>query len=447
MKLREKKGKMFQNLKQKVKNCWLWIKKQTKKIIFLILGIGVALAVTTLNGEVPSVIAEGKTIEFAYTDENVGENIIIRTDQEFYNPLWAWNGFDVYVMVSNESGKTQHVSVSPFFSKDFTIESIAILNPSATTIIKEPIYEEVCSATSTECWDEKIGEEDKEVIGRWNNVLNPTFFSEEDYQQFVSDKKIKVKDKGNRKAKQKFGALFLKNQTVYFKIKLKANEPFSIEEFDLEIIGDKGAYGLLDPTIMTEDFNSCLTEDLDTNAGCTGWAGSTNWDVQGVVVKEGAKAVECVSSGAIVSSAGTPLTDGRTTFYFRRTANDTGYLGVFIQRASDNANSITVWVGSGAQGSNTVEITHNAAYIELAGTWDANVWYSVEVEWRSAPADEYRARLNGGAWSVWGAPFANRTWGAGGLHKVYLTHNLATSYVDYIAEDPLLEVRRIMDIE
>jgi len=432
-------------------NLWQTIKKSIK---WVVIG-GVVLAAYTLipNGEIPSVMVNGEVIEFPYTDENANEDFIIRTDKEFYTPLWAWNGFDVYVMVKNESGKTQNVYTSPFFSKDFTVESIAILDPNATTIIKEPIYGEVCvefynatsSSTSTECHQEKIGEKDKEVLGRWNNIPAPTFFSEEDYQQFISDNNISVKDKRDRKAKQKFEALFLKNQTVYFKVRLKANGPFSVEEFDLEIIGNKGGYGILDPTILTDDFNSYNDGDLN---GQGGWSGDASFDVQGVVAKEG-KAVENLSQSGDdihIAKQGTGRADGKITVYLKNDRSGSGENWVQIRLGEVGGNS-----GDGAApcvefGLYTgIWIHRTAGWLEIA-SYTPGDWICIEMEWQSSDYTT-RFRIDGGSWTGWYDTYANWT----ALDNVVLACYVSSGYKDYwdhIAEEPYAPpVRRIMIIE
>ena len=447
---------MIDKIKQKIKQGWekvceagRWVKNKGKQVLIGLGIIGIALAVTTLNGEIPSVIAEGEIIEFAYTDENVGEDIIIRTDQQVYNPLWAWNGFDVYVMVKNESGKTQHVSVSPFFSKDFTIESIAILDSSATTIIKEPIYEEVCegNVASTTCRNEKIGEKDKEVMGRWNNVLSPTFFSEEDYQQFISDNNIQVKDKGNRKAKQKFGALFVKNQTVYFKVRLKANEPFSIEEFDLEIIGDKSAYGILDPTIFADDFNSYNNGDLSTQGD---WSGDTGFDVVAgdATNPEGAsvgKQINFVNPGStlVITKTGTARNEGKLTIYLKSTSlTENAWI-----RIREGA-TIRLMVGLvGSIGSGIIALRDGAW--QTIGSFTASTWVKIEFEWQDTGGTnpQQRASVNGGAWTGWYEAYSDWTVGLDVVELIVGSGTYTASF-DYIAQELFPSaVRRIMDIE
>jgi len=422
----------------KVKIFGRWCKKKIKEIAVVLGIIGVATAATVLAPPViPSIIAEGEVIEFPYTDENVDEDFIIRTDQEVYSPLWAWNGFDVYVMVKNESGKNQQVSVSPFFSKDFTIESIAILDPNSTTIIKEPIYEEVCNdiatttGTTTICHNEQIGEQDKEVMGKWNDISEPTFFSEEDYQQFISDNNIPVKDKHGRKAKQKFGALFPKNKTVYFKVRLKSNEPFSIEEFDLEIIGDKGGYGLLDPTVFSDDFNSYNDGDLAGQGGWTRHSGTGLVSVQGTTVYEGAKAVQqkkVTNNDEVYKKTGTLRASGRVSFYMQG-PGDSYHNFQLCEGASQR-----VIVGM-------VGVSNDFKYLSATPAWVAfdtytvNTWVLVEIEWQGTGASsEVRYRINEGNWTNWLAPYKDWT---SGLDTVWIGTSATTyGYYDHIAEDP-----------
>ena len=385
--------------------------------------------------EIPSIIAEGEVIEFPYTDENVGENFIIRTDKENYTPLWAWNGFDIYLMVKNESGKTQNVFASPFFLKDFTIESIALLAPGVMTIIKEPIYQEICMATTTgtttECYTEKIGEQDKEVLGKWNTIANPTFLSEEDYSQFVADNDIPVKDKGNRKAKQKFGALFLKNQTAYFKIRLKAHEPFSMEEFDLEIIGDKGGYGLLDPTIFTDDFESYPLADIN---GQGGWTAPSGVIVQSTTTFEGSKAMLIGAEGYVIKS-GTTRNDGKITLYINAVSSSTdNWLTHYLYESTTRI--MQFQLNNSGIGAATVALYDNTATWRKIDDIPINDWFYLEIEWQSSD-HKLRANVNGGTWSSWFSGTNN--WSSGIDTIRFYSHPSFGNFIDRIAQDPVEE--------
>ena len=67
---------MISTIKEKLKVTWQWTKRKVKAILITIGVIGVAYA-ATLNGGIPSVIAEGEVIEFPYTDENIGETVTL----------------------------------------------------------------------------------------------------------------------------------------------------------------------------------------------------------------------------------------------------------------------------------------------------------------------------------------------------------------------------------
>jgi len=95
------------NIKEKLQYIWgrFW-----KGIITLVLGGGtIVLASSVLAPPViPSIDFNGETITFPYTDDNTGENLIIRTDKQTYG---GWDSAIVYVMVENISGENQETKV------------------------------------------------------------------------------------------------------------------------------------------------------------------------------------------------------------------------------------------------------------------------------------------------------------------------------------------------
>lgn len=66
----------------------------------------------------------GTTIKTPYTDDNIDENLIIRTDQTTYG---GWNRANVYFSIENISKATEIVDIQFYFSGEETLSEISEL--------------------------------------------------------------------------------------------------------------------------------------------------------------------------------------------------------------------------------------------------------------------------------------------------------------------------------
>jgi len=181
-------------------------------------------------------------------------------------------------------------------------------------------------------------------------------------------------------------------------------------------------------TIFEDDFNSYSDGDLN---GQGSWGGDTAFDVQGDVVKEGAKAVSGSGNVVTILKSGTGRGTGRITIYLRSsvTTDEVFFSLVNIGETAALAGAnllsdgrIVGWLG-GAE-----------VYVELLASYNVDQWYCVEIEWRAS--DKYvRFRLDGGNWTDW---LANGSYSMAYAVKVRLYHNYTNGvgYWDYIAEEP-----------
>jgi hypothetical protein len=416
---------MIKEIKEKIMAIKNWIKTKAKKVLIATGIIGVALAAgEIIQPTIPSIVAEGQTISFPYTDENSNENLIIRTDQAVYNPLWAWNGFDVYVAVENKSGISQPVSFQSFFSKDFSVEEVSVLNPNATSTIDICPKVATSSKETVECYKEI-------VLGVWNPIVQQQFLREE-YDKAISLNQIPVKQKIGDRITGNFIDYSLKDQFSYYKLRVKANEFFSQEEFSIEAIGQDGSYGLCDPTVLTDNFNSYNDGNLQ---GQGSWTNNTNPQVQtgsadnpeGSGVGKEVKCALATNNEWMSDKIGTATADGRIVIYFKTsntTYNDDYFwiLHATLRAFMVEAIGTTVKFITGGGGA-------------TIGTISANTWYPIIMEWRSS--DHYcRGSLDDITFTEWAAmenaitPDRVRidAYSPGGAHDFYF---------DYIAENPL----------
>jgi hypothetical protein len=122
-----------------------------KQYVTTILGmIGVVSAVVFIGsvnsttGIPDPITVDGQTINFTWTDDNNGENLLIYTDKSTYT-----NGIshaDVYVAVVNKTGTEQDIELMGYFRDDKKrIKDVSILTQ-VTSEVPNPVYEEICRA-------------------------------------------------------------------------------------------------------------------------------------------------------------------------------------------------------------------------------------------------------------------------------------------------------------
>jgi len=131
---------------------------------------------------------------------------------------------------------------------------------------------------------------------------------------------------------------------------------------------------------LTENFNSYTDGDLN---GQGSWVGNANFDIQGVVIQEGAKAVENLANANVSGlKSFTPTTQDGQQFYAKP---ETGSTGMITQ--INNA------VGT------VISINHST---EADGAW-----HKYNVEWDgtrvrdAGGTGKYRIKIDDGSWTVW----------------------------------------------
>ncbi len=176
--------------------------------------------------------------------------------------------------------------------------------------------------------------------------------------------------------------------------------------------------------IFTDNFNSYNDGDLN---GQGSWTGDVGWDVQGVTVKEGAKALNCAGSAQTVIKTGTDTADGTQVIYFYAPTDSTQ--GVQIDIKDTGTGRIVAGLYCTGNWVYYIGATGTAG-----GSFSLDAWHYITIEWRSS---DYTARYNvdGGTFTGWTAPANAFT----SLSKIQL-YRYSTStgdfYIDYVAETP-----------
>lgn len=195
-------------------------------------------------------------------------------------------------------------------------------------------------------------------------------------------------------------------------------------------------------SIFDDNFNSYYNGDL---AGQGSWAtyhpASANFDIQGTITKEGAKAVyNSTAADSVISKMGAARADGKTTVYFRTVTHASW-------GSSSRYSAIRIGKGVfGAGGEFAAIYLFDDGYIKYydgsafqnvhTTDWNDDQWYYVQIEWRTSD-NKARYNFNGGTWTGWDTFFGS----AGftdfdnvGLN-LYMTGGSGGIYFDHIAED------------
>ncbi len=240
-----------------------------KKIQQYILSLGfiglisAAIYVGTIDpktGFPAPITVDGQTINFTWTDDNTGEDLIIYTDKATYDN--SLSEAEVYVAIENKSGVNQDIELLGYFrDTSKRITDIHVL----TELVREreePVYTEVCTpivATTTEtkvktkvatstCASEQTGTQKIQYTElKW--IPLPTIDRtiprklEEDMKVAVEKRKPVENFVAERKSEPYEAKA---GEVTYYKVRVKF-PPASADNFYFEALGSQGAMGHLDP--------------------------------------------------------------------------------------------------------------------------------------------------------------------------------------------------------
>lgn|SRR3990167_1356308 len=225
----------------KLKTIWQKFKKWI--IGFLIGGTALAAGIGAINEPVVIPIDKIDTtrgeIKMEYTDDNTDETFVLKTDKAKYG---GNNNYDVYLAVTNlrndEFGVLNLVS-----STGQTIKDVSVYFPTNSTV-DEPVFSNLqinCQqATSTDCYEKvQTGTTTKNVvIDNWQTITKR--------QRTIQNNFFKKTIKGEY-ADEEIIYLFKKG-TTFLKMNIDYQDKLGFrDEFYLEIFGENGGYGHLDP--------------------------------------------------------------------------------------------------------------------------------------------------------------------------------------------------------
>lgn len=246
----------------------------------------------------PIKLSDGLVIDFPYTDDNGGENIIIKTDRKDY---YGMNSSDVYISITNTRNIAEKAVLLFYFPKPEDGMTDDKLIPRVNTL-------------------QQYNNSDWKFVPffKENIKINPELLSVGLKKRESIPQTLAI----NTGAQIEIPA----NQTIYFKSKIQYPED-SQGEFWIETVGTQGGYGLLDPWYYD------TTKSSDT---ASGWY-SSNWTYRKKFIIDYKK----VAGGSNLPNfpvliAHTDL-DIRTTTFGGKSASGSGE---FIFTTSDGTTSI-----------------------------------------------------------------------------------------------------------
>lgn len=235
--------------------------------------VSFALFVGTLDkaGVPAPITVDGETIEFTWTDDNTGEDLIIYTDQERYNQ--GLSSATVYVAVANTSGIEQDIELAGYFvNQRRYIKDIAVLTEVDTEV--PAVVETMCtekvklkgdtSSSTPDCVDIETKQKTTKKELKWVELpaqQNDLFEVSKDLEKLAKSDAVKKSVDGYIAEKKSADFAIKDGEVLYYKLEIAypANDDGN---FFLEAIGSEGGYGHLDPWFDTDwSYRVAITVD------------------------------------------------------------------------------------------------------------------------------------------------------------------------------------------
>lgn len=223
---------------------------------------GSQLTTGSTKEEIPQLTIGQEVIMFPYTDENINENIIIRTDKKDYDDI---GGTVVYISVENKTGKDQNIDTKVLF-RDKS-KSIVTIKKAFQKQRVDTRYDEIenCeSKTATGTCDHVLKSSTSTTdYYEWQSQPVSKTISEEPSITLDYDKK-NVENFTNDKV---ISSLIKNGEIAYYKAEISYPSKTK-DNFYIEAAGDAGGYGHLDPWLDSSyAYRKLITIASSTGAG------------------------------------------------------------------------------------------------------------------------------------------------------------------------------------
>lgn len=391
---------MLSKIWNKIKKSIIWLKDRIINVLIWLGIIGIASAAVFSGGgevpiDVPVQIINGKEFSFSYTDDNEGEDFIIRTTQSEYMNIGG--SINLYFTVTNTSDNAQDVSIV------FSFIDGNVSKRYVDTIFEydgEEIVEETVNAHFENIWTDSSSTDEVIFIPEHTIQVEKTKWIEHNISDFndVQLENDKIKKISNRAKRYKESIINLKSdETKIFKAKIVYTDLNEREEFFIEAFGSNGSYGHLDPWTYEQKFNSLNDGDLNTQDN---WSGDTEFDVQTTTKYEGAKGIHIAvgddDNKAISNTSIATSSEGSLYFAIRFDTTANNNMGIKLSESSSVKMEVLLIDGA-------IKMIDGSGptWQTVDGSLSTDVWYVINVEWDdSGQPNQYRVRVdeNGGGW-------------------------------------------------
>jgi hypothetical protein len=190
-------------------------------------------------------------------------------------------------------------------------------------------------------------------------------------------------------------------------------------------------------TICTDNINSYSDGDIIGNGNWTDLAGAGVFNVQGVTVKEGAKAIKAtIANGSgqkrIVNTVTNSVATGSQIFYMRVESVTTAQQAYISVRDETGQMMFDIGVNSSIANQDEIVISNSGGgstsdILVIKTGMAVDTWYEVECQWQASD-HTCRGRVNGGTWSNWIAYESSTTGDAKSFRLTVNDLGVATKY-------------------
>lgn len=313
---------------------------------------------------------------FAFEDENIGENLIIKTEQKDYK---GFGGTRVYFQVTNASKSDQDIFLAFSLTDNpkWEIKSIQKFGGNQNVAVIKTRRENIPTpqgyATTTgnpipDTLGIDVEYQDTETRAIWTDL------SLSDFTQTTTRKDTK-----NTVTKLQAPDTILSGETKYYRADVRYPAGVNNEEFFIEAFGS--GYGHLDPANWTyvTDFESgegYSVGDLNTQ---NSWTGDTDYDIQNSVVQNGSQAVGIVSGADDTITQDTNITDITAgTVVWEMRATETTARDGFDLRFYQGDGTLRVRCRF-VPAADDIDC-YGGSNIVLRSTFSANTWYTFNLQ-------------------------------------------------------------------
>ena len=315
-------------------------------------------------GGAPTLSIDGRRVLFEWTDDNVGEDLIIYSSVKDFSGLGT---AVAYFAVQNNSGQNQNINLV-FSTGKIVPNAIYIYSGEETVEETKPIFIETEENTAT--GTRKIFTEGTKKTKTTKTIWNPLTKTEPKREGDYPFKDVEGSQKGASAISSTDG------QWTYFKVEFSTSKFGTLnEEFYVEAFGSLGAYGHLDPQVGTiENFEGLNLADLGGQNSWVNESGSA-WDVDNSQSQEGSQSAKSDAAAAGLTTKAIGAYTTETITYHARISNTTS--NEVIQQRFYDGNTLIFrlnW-GAGTLKLNTLGVTAD----QTVGTYSADTWYKIDV--------------------------------------------------------------------